>query len=135
VTAPAPCPHCAQIGAIAAATQDALKEIRGLAEEMRRTAQQPTPPRAPSRRAHSDPRLSERELAVLRLAADGRSNADIGQALFISGDSAKTHMRSVYRRLGARDRAHAVALAYETGVLQAGTTKPVRPGETGKRKP
>ncbi len=43
--------------------------------------------------------------------ADGKSNAEIGRELFVSEDTVKTHARRLFRKLGARDRAHAVASA------------------------
>ena len=55
--------------------------------------------------------LTERELQVLRGMADGKSNAEIGRELFVSEDTVKTHARRLFRKLGARDRAHAVAAA------------------------
>ena len=65
--------------------------------------------------------LSERELEVLRHVGRGRSNAEIADALVISLPTVKTHVRSVLRKLGARDRVQAVVLAYETGLLQPGS--------------
>ena len=59
--------------------------------------------------------LTERELQVLRGMADGKSNAEIGRELFVSEDTVKTHARRLFRKLGARDRAHAVAPASVPG--------------------
>jgi DNA-binding NarL/FixJ family response regulator len=64
--------------------------------------------------------LSEREVEVLRHIGRGRSNAEIAQELVISLPTVKTHVRSVLRKLGARDRVQAVVLAYETGLLAPG---------------
>ena len=44
--------------------------------------------------------------------AEGKSNAEIGRELFVSEDTVKTHARRLFRKLGARDRAHAVAAAF-----------------------
>lgn len=63
-------------------------------------------------------RLSPRQLQVLQLAADGRTNARIAARLGLSTDGVKSVMRVVFERLGARDRAHAVALAYQAGLLR-----------------
>ena len=63
------------------------------------------------------PTLTERELQVLRGMADGKSNAEIGRELFVSEDTVKTHARRIYRKLGARDRAHAVALGMRLNQL------------------
>lgn len=61
--------------------------------------------------------LTERELQVLHGMAEGRSNAEIGRELFVSEDTVKTHARRLFRKLGARDRAHAVAVGFRSGVL------------------
>ncbi|HKD96080.1 MAG TPA: LuxR C-terminal-related transcriptional regulator [Micromonosporaceae bacterium] len=63
------------------------------------------------------PALTERELQVLRGMADGKSNAEIGRELFVSEDTVKTHARRLFRKLGARDRAHAVASGFRTGLV------------------
>lgn len=61
--------------------------------------------------------LSARERQVLALVARGRSNRDIAQELFVSEATVKTHLVHVYEKLGAADRAAAVAAAYERGIL------------------
>ena len=61
--------------------------------------------------------VSPRELAILQLVADGRSNAQIGRALHISEATVKTHLVRLYGKLGATDRASAVSLAYRQGLL------------------
>jgi len=61
--------------------------------------------------------LTERELQVLRGMADGKSNAEIGRDLFVSEDTVKTHARRLFRKLGARDRAHAVAAGFRAGLV------------------
>jgi DNA-binding NarL/FixJ family response regulator len=61
--------------------------------------------------------LTERELQVLRGMADGKSNAEIGRELFVSEDTVKTHARRLFRKLGARDRAHAVAAGFRSGLV------------------
>ncbi len=61
--------------------------------------------------------LTERELQVLRGMSEGKSNAEIGRELFVSEDTVKTHARRLFRKLGARDRAHAVASAFRAGLV------------------
>ena len=61
--------------------------------------------------------LSPRELDVLRLAACGRSNREIGVALAIREATVKTHMSTILAKLGASDRTHAVALAVQRGYI------------------
>jgi DNA-binding NarL/FixJ family response regulator len=55
--------------------------------------------------------LSARELQILTAAANGLENAEIGRQVFLSAFTVKSHLQRAYRKLGARDRAHAVALA------------------------
>jgi DNA-binding NarL/FixJ family response regulator len=62
--------------------------------------------------------LTERELEVFRLIARGLSNAEIGQKLFISDTTVKTHITHILQKLGLRDRVQAVVLAYKTGVVE-----------------
>ena len=61
--------------------------------------------------------LTEREVAVLRLVADGRSNAEAAAALILGEATVKTHLGHVYDKLGVNDRAAAVAVAYDRGLL------------------
>ncbi|MFG1752206.1 response regulator [Streptosporangium sandarakinum] len=60
--------------------------------------------------------LTRREGEVLRLIAEGRSNAEIAAALFISEATVKTHVNNLFAKIGARDRAQAVGYAYRRGV-------------------
>lgn len=61
--------------------------------------------------------LSRRELEVLELVASGMSSPAIGDHLYISTSTVKTHLRSIYRKLGVDDRAAAVATAIRSGVI------------------
>src|SRR4029077_19460275 len=63
--------------------------------------------------------LSGRELEVFRLIAQGQSNAEIGQELFIEESTVKTHVTHILQKLGLRDRVHVVLLAHQTGLLDA----------------
>jgi len=64
--------------------------------------------------------LSDRELDVFRLVSRGRSNDEIAKQLFISEATVKTHMGRIFSKLGVRDRAQAVVVAYESGLVRAG---------------
>lgn len=61
--------------------------------------------------------LTTRELEVLRGMSAGKSNAEIGAELFLTEDTIKTHARRLFRKLEASDRAHAVAIAYRSGLI------------------
>jgi DNA-binding NarL/FixJ family response regulator len=62
--------------------------------------------------------LSEREREVFRLMASGLSNGEIGDELFISETTVKTHVTHILQKLNLRDRVQAVVLAHQTGVLE-----------------
>jgi DNA-binding CsgD family transcriptional regulator len=63
--------------------------------------------------------LSGRELEVLRLVADGRSNREIGELLFISEKTAGRHLSTIFTKLGVHTRAEAARIAAEQGVTTA----------------
>jgi DNA-binding NarL/FixJ family response regulator len=62
--------------------------------------------------------LTPREVEVLRLVARGTSNRDAAAALFVSEATVKTHLLHIYAKLGVNDRAAAVALAVERGLVR-----------------
>jgi DNA-binding NarL/FixJ family response regulator len=61
--------------------------------------------------------LTDRELQILRGMTRGHSNCEIGRKLYLSEDTVKTHARRLFQKLGAHDRAHAVALGLRNGLI------------------
>mgnify|MGYP005841606639 FL=1 len=62
--------------------------------------------------------LTDTELRVLRLIAAGQTTEQIAEQLFVADKTVKNHLANVYRKLGARNRSHAVAEAYRQGLLK-----------------
>jgi DNA-binding NarL/FixJ family response regulator len=67
-------------------------------------------------------RLTDREREVLIELATGASNAELAEALFISEETVRTHVKRVLSKLGLRDRAQAIVLAYESGLVAPGSS-------------
>jgi DNA-binding NarL/FixJ family response regulator len=68
--------------------------------------------------------LTDREREVLSLVAYGLSNDDIAEKLFLSPLTAKTHVNRAMNKLGVRDRAQLVVIAYQSGLVKAGGPPP-----------
>ena len=64
--------------------------------------------------------LSDRELEVLQLLADGQSTSEIAEAMFISQKTVKNHLASIYEKIDARDRTQAVVRAVKMGIIKIG---------------
>jgi DNA-binding NarL/FixJ family response regulator len=77
----------------------------------------PTTVRSTVREAAPVAALSMREMQVLSGMSQGKSNAQIGRELYLSEDTIKTHARRLFRKLGAKDRAEAVAIGFRRGVM------------------
>ncbi|MGI9615604.1 MAG: response regulator transcription factor [Acidimicrobiales bacterium] len=71
--------------------------------------------------------LTDREREVLEQLAGGRSNAEIGEQLFLSEATVKTHVSHIFTKLGVRDRVQAVIAAFNAGIVQPGRS----PGSAG----
>jgi LuxR family maltose regulon positive regulatory protein len=84
--------------------------------EKRKIEDKPDLSPAPSAQALSEP-LSQRELEVLRLIAQGLSNREISERLFLALDTVKGHNRKIFDKLQVQSRTEAVARARELGLL------------------
>jgi len=77
--------------------------------------------------------LSRREHQVLQLIADGLENQAIADILYVSVETVRTHVKSILRKLASRDRTHAVAVAFRSGVLDTdGASRPELPTQTSR---
>jgi DNA-binding NarL/FixJ family response regulator len=73
------------------------------------------PFQAPTKSLEQDP--TGREIEVLQLISDGLVNREIGQRLFLSEETVKSHVRHLLAKLQARSRAHAVAVGFRRGLI------------------
>ena len=81
--------------------------------------EQPLPPKVAERLAKRQERadLSQRELEVLQLLTKGRSNKEIGSSLFISEDTVKAHLKTLFAKLRVQDRTEAAISAIRHGIV------------------
>lgn len=80
--------------------------------------------------------LSRREYQVLQLVAEGLENSDIAQMLYLSVETVRTHVKSILRKLSARDRTHAVTISFRGGILSARSDDaPRSPAEGASEQP
>jgi DNA-binding NarL/FixJ family response regulator len=70
--------------------------------------------------------LTDRERETLALVAAGLSNDDIAERLYVSPSTAKTHVNRAMTKLGVRDRAQLVVIAYQSGLIRPGDMPPAR---------
>ena len=76
------------------------------------------PPPAPVEAKRPDLGMTRRELEILELIAQGMSNQEIADKLFVSPNTVKTHASRVFEKLGAKRRTQAVQLGKEFGLLR-----------------
>jgi DNA-binding NarL/FixJ family response regulator len=105
--------HAVQVVAAGDALLSPSVTRRLIADFARRPSAEPPPPAALSV-------LTGRETEVLRLIARGLSNAEISETLYIAEQTTKTHVGRILAKLDLRDRAQAVVLAYESGLITPG---------------
>jgi DNA-binding NarL/FixJ family response regulator len=103
----------------AAARGDALVSPQITTRLLRRLAATPSSPTGPPVAPPIDP-LTDRETETLALVAQGLTNAEIGERLFVSLGTVKAHVSSLHTKLNARNRVELAAYAYRTGHLPEG---------------
>jgi DNA-binding NarL/FixJ family response regulator len=104
----------------------AAQLIRRLADEATQYAQEPPPSLAPEKRVAAKPPIEEltpRELEVLALLTQGKTNPQIAEALVISRATAKVHVERIIRKLGVSDRTQAVVRAIDLGLVKPETVR------------
>lgn len=74
-----------------------------------------------------DLRMSGRQMQVLHLIAEGKSNAEIAERLAVSEGTVKTHVKKLFAKLNVADRSHAVSRGYQLGLLLVDGAPPSRP--------
>ena len=62
--------------------------------------------------------LTERELEVVHYVVDGMSNSEIGEAIYVSSETVKSHIRSIMQKFGVRNRTQAVSYALNNGFIK-----------------
>jgi len=72
----------------------------------------------PAARGADDPGLTRRQREILQLLADGQSTIAVAHGLGLSTETVRTHTKAALARLGAHDRAHAVAIALRSGLIE-----------------
>ena len=82
------------------------------------TAETPGPVQLEARGSSGTPALTAREVGVLRLVADGRTNREIGEELSLSALTVKSHLARISRKVGTGDRAEMVAFAIRHELLR-----------------
>jgi DNA-binding CsgD family transcriptional regulator len=99
--------------------------LGALAQRARIELQEPSvPPPATARAPQTPFNLTEREVAVLRLIGEGRTNSEIGAALFISRKTASVHVTNILRKLDVSTRVQAAAVAERAGLLATDPSPP-----------
>ena len=96
------------------ATIGSARATLAVAEELRRTREGAL---TAAQKAATAPALGSRDRALLAYLGNGRTNVEIAESLRISPYTVKDHVSSLYRKLGARNRAEAVRLAQEYGLI------------------
>ena len=86
-----------------------------LASRRRNGSGEVIPFTAPLRELEQEPTM--REVEVLQLISDGLVNREIGQRLFLSEETVKSHVRHLLAKLQSRSRAHAVAVGFRRGII------------------
>ena len=118
-----PSPHAADSGIVDAAERneilsryaDHARRFEAAAARRSSRSAEIIPFTAPLRELEQEP--TNREIEVLQLISDGLVNREIGNRLFLSEETVKSHVRHLLAKLQARSRAHAVAVGFRRGLI------------------
>ena len=94
---------------------DHRRRFEAVAQAAWRRGAEVIPFQGPLRELEQEPTM--REIEVLQLISDGLVNREIGQRLFLSEETVKSHVRHLLAKLQARSRAHAVAVGFRRGII------------------
>lgn len=103
-------------GQVLLQTQSAAQLLAGMQVTPQSTAPSGEAWQAADDEAPDETGLTDREREVLRHITQGRTNAEIADALVVGETTVKTHVHHIFAKLGARDRAHAIVLARQRGL-------------------
>jgi DNA-binding NarL/FixJ family response regulator len=95
--------------------RDHSRRFEAVAQKRGTTGGEVIPFAGPMQELEQEP--TSRELEVLQLISDGLVNREIGQRLFLSEETVKSHVRHLLAKLQARSRAHAVAVGFRRGLI------------------
>ena len=102
-----------------ASTEELITAIRRVAHGQEYFSSSVVRPLIGDSAAHpASAQLSERELEILRLMAEGLSNREIAEVLIVSAETVKSHVSSVFRKMDVSDRAQAVTKGFRTGIIR-----------------
>jgi len=109
--------------AVRAGSHPSFAQVTALIREVLAEALQAETRQEPEGDGHRAGPLSQRELEVLQLVAEGLSNKQIARELIIAESTVRYHLTSIFNKLGVDTRTHALAVAAQNGYIQLGSAR------------